>query len=92
MKRYKPLLESLKTYQFKIIASSENEYNKLYRNYINTLKKNNIKYKLEFDQYYKVGESYRNTIFVQIDSKFLNLNDLYIIINKVKPIKIDTYK
>lgn len=93
MKRYKKLFnESLKTYQFKIIADSEKEYEKLFKDYISNLNNYNIKYKLEFNHSYKVGNSYRNTVYVQIDSKNINLNDLYKIINKVKPIKIDIYK
>ncbi len=93
MKRYKPLLnESLKTYKFQIIAYSEHEYEKLFKNYINALKEHNIKYKLEYNNFYRVGDQYRNTIFVQIDSKIMNLNNLYMIINKIKPIKIDTVK
>jgi len=93
MKKYKPLLtESLKTYEFKVIADSEHEYEKLFKNYINVLKEHNIKYKLEFNNFYKVGTQYRNTIFVQLDSKIMNLNDLYKIINKVKPIAISLVK
>jgi hypothetical protein len=82
------LLEEFKTYSFLVIAETEEEYNSLISNYIKILKENNIKLRLNYDRYYKVGEQFRNEIYIQVDSKVHSLNDVYTVINKIKPTNI----
>jgi len=79
------------TYSFKVISDTEKDYDKLLSRYLEVLKNNNIRYKLEYDKYYRIGEQFRNTIYVQIDSKLFSLNDIYRIINVVKPVPISKF-
>jgi hypothetical protein len=82
------LVEANKRYSFLVIADSPVEYVVLLEQYEDILKQNDIKYMKDFDTYYKTGDQYRNRIIVSTDK---SLNNLYSIINKIKPVKIDKF-